>query len=102
MDQSKVGIEWGNQFKYLGVIMGRRLNFIQHINKTVKIVYRLSRLMPNVSGPRESKRKLLTSVVYSKVLYTTPVWTNSLEKLTTTKILLMAQLTKWSRQVDCW
>lgn len=34
----------------------------------------LSRLMPNIGGPSQNKRSLLSSVVLSKVLYAAPVW----------------------------
>lgn len=40
---------------------------------------------------RECKRELLVNVVYSKVLYATPVWASALEKQTTANSLLTAQ-----------
>jgi ABC-type Fe2+-enterobactin transport system substrate-binding protein len=30
--------------------------------------------MPNIGGPSQAKRILLTSVVLSKILYAAPVW----------------------------
>ena len=32
--------------------------------------------MPNIAGPREAKRRLVASVVHSKLLYVAPVWAN--------------------------
>ena len=34
--------------------------------------------MPNIDGPRGAKRRLVASVVHSKLLYAAPVWANAL------------------------
>ena len=39
----------------------------------------MARLMPNIGGTREAKRRLVTSVVHSKLLYAAPVWANALQ-----------------------
>ena len=58
--------------------MDRRLSFGEHpkiaANKTIQCGAKLARLMPNIDGPREAKRRLVASVVYSKLLYAAPVW----------------------------
>ena len=35
--------------------------------------------MPNIGGPREAKRRLVASVVHSKLLYAALVWANALQ-----------------------
>ena len=35
--------------------------------------------MPNIGGPKEAKRRLLASVVHSKLRYAAPVWANALQ-----------------------
>ncbi|XP_030767350.1 uncharacterized protein LOC115891090 [Sitophilus oryzae] len=55
-----------------------KLNFADHINKTItkaeKTVTALALVMPNVGGARASKRRVLASVVHSQLLYAAPVW----------------------------
>lgn len=69
--------------KYLGVWLDTKTSFAEHINRTVikaeKTVRALSNLMPNIGGPRASKRKILSSVAHSQILYGAPVWQNAIE-----------------------
>ena len=71
-------IEWKKSIRYLGVELDRRLSFGEHLqNATAKAIQcgaALTRLMPNIGGPREAKRRLVTSEVKSKLLYAAPVW----------------------------
>lgn len=64
--------------RYLGVIIDDRLSFKQHIEytsvKAAKINATISRLMPNLRGPGQNRRKLLASVVGSVMLYGAPIW----------------------------
>lgn len=79
---------------------------IPHISKAMKKGIEagaiLSRLMPNVNGPRWCKRKLLTSVVYSKVLspYAAPVWASTLDRQRVARSLLTAQ--RYERWQERW
>ena len=59
--------------------------------KAIQCEAALTRLMPNISGPREAKRRLVASVVNSKLLYATPVWTSSLNNHAIQKKLFSAQ-----------
>ncbi|XP_060873836.1 uncharacterized protein LOC132947548 [Metopolophium dirhodum] len=43
-----------------------------------KIDTQLSKIMPNVGGPREDRRRLLSSVVHSVLLYGAPSWGHTL------------------------
>ena len=53
--------------------MDRRLSFGEHLQiaiaKAIQCGASLARLMPNIGGRRGAKRRLLESVVYSKLLY---------------------------------
>lgn len=64
--------------KYLGVWLDTKLTFAPHVNETVKkaerTVVALTNLMPNVGGPKSSKRRILASVAISQILYAIPVW----------------------------
>lgn len=73
--------------KYLGVWLDRKMTFSEHFNKVTESVGKtlsvLTRVMPNIGGPRSSKRKVLTSIIHSKILYAAPVWQTAMnnEKL---------------------
>lgn len=81
--------------KYLGVTIDNRINFGDHIltvtNKADKIAAALTRLMPNIGGPKEGKRRVLCSVVHSILLYAAPIW---YETLSIKKNLMMLQKTQ--------
>ena len=76
-------VEWKTSIKYLVVQLDRRLSFGHHLQiataKTIQCGANLSRLMPNIGGPREAKRRLVASVVLSKLFYADPVRANALQ-----------------------
>ena len=76
-------IEWKTSIKYLGVQLGRRLGFDEHLKiaaaKATQCGANLARLMSNIGESREAKRRLVASVVHSKLLYAAPVWSNALQ-----------------------
>ena len=88
-------VEWQTVIKYLGVQLDRRLSFGEHLQiATAKVIQcgaNLARLMPNIGGPREAKRRPVASVVNSKLLYATPVWPNALQNHAIQRKLLSAQ-----------
>ena len=88
-------IEWKKSIKYLGVQLDRRLSFGEHLQiataKAIQCGAALTRLMPNIGGPREAKRRLVASVVNSKLLYAAPIWTNALNNHAILKKLFSAQ-----------
>jgi len=49
----------------------------------------LGRLMPNIGGPMQAKRRLLMSVVHSRLLYGAVVWSESALKIQKCKNLLL-------------
>ena len=81
-DVNGCSLEATNSVKYLGVTIDAKLTYWNYINqaadKAAKSVAALSRLMPNVAGPRASKRRLLMEVAHSIMLYGAEVWAKSL------------------------
>lgn len=82
--------------RYLGVRLDTRLSFVNHATTVAagarKAAAALGRLMPNVSGPTQSKRKLLMSVVHSRLLYGAEVWADSADEIQKSRnALLQAQ-----------
>lgn len=76
-------IQSKDAIKYLGVILDRRLSFSAHLKyagaKASRSYSALARMLPNVGGPRSSRRHLLASVVKSVFLYGAPIWSESLK-----------------------
>ncbi|KAK7862431.1 hypothetical protein R5R35_001341 [Gryllus longicercus] len=63
---------------YLGVVIDERLTFAHHFKMVTEKAGRttgaLSRLMPNIGGPSQGKRKILSSVMQNILLYAAPIW----------------------------
>nr|AMS38369.1 hypothetical protein [Bactrocera tryoni] len=76
---------------YLGVRLDPRLTFwvqIQHAaGKAAKITSQLSRLMANIGGPSQEKRKLLMSTTISVLLYGAEIWADALKKENRRKVV---------------
>ena len=68
--------------KYLGVTIDTRMSFKDHLRnaglKASKVARALAGVMPNIGGPKQPRRLLLASVVYSVILYGAPIWTNAI------------------------
>lgn len=83
--------------KYLGVWLDTKLTFSEHINRTVQkasnTITALSKVMPNINGPSSSKRRVLASVVNSKILYAAPVWHEAMKNKKLSSKLLSLQRT---------
>ena len=69
--------------RYLGVMLDTRLSFTSHVEhaavKAAKVATALARLMPNIGGPRQPRRKLLASVVISILTYGIAIWDEALK-----------------------
>jgi len=76
-----IPIQLSKHLRYLGVILDSRLSFVKHAEtiarKASTSAVALSRLMPNIRGPCQWKRRLLASVAESQLLYATPVWSEA-------------------------
>lgn len=78
--------------KYLGVKLDNEWSWRPHIlyaeEKANKVAQSLARLMPNLRGPGEDRRRLYTQVLHSVILYGAPVWANVLMMSPRTQIPL--------------
>ena len=88
-------IVWKKSIRYMGVQLNRRLSFGEHLQiataKAIQCGAALTRLMPNIGGPREAKRRQVASVVNSKLLYAAPVWAKALQYHAIQRKLFSAQ-----------
>ena len=88
-------IEWKKSIKYLGVQLDQRLSFGEHLQiattKAIQCGAALTRHMANIGGPREAKRRLVASMVNSKLLYAAPIWTSALNNHAILNKLFSAQ-----------
>lgn len=75
-------IEIKESIRYLGVELHRVLGYKAHVEtaaaKAQTTASALARLMPNIGGSGQRKRKLLFTVVESKLLYASPIWFEAL------------------------
>lgn len=69
-----------------------RLNFSAHFKyveeKMGKVNRALGRLMPNLRGPTEWKRRLYSNILSSVALYGAPIWSDALQRSEVNKRLL--------------
>ncbi|KYB24913.1 hypothetical protein TcasGA2_TC034914, partial [Tribolium castaneum] len=84
-----------SSIKYLGVWIDQNCGFKQHIQQTAikveKTITALSSVMPNIGGPSSSKRRMLSSVAHSAMLYGAPIWHNAMTIESYKKILFSLQ-----------
>ena len=75
--------------------LDRKLSFGEHLQiataKAIQCGAVLTRLMPNIGGPREAKRRLVATGVNSKLLYAASVCTSALNNHAIQKKLFSAQ-----------
>lgn len=83
--QIRVGTEAINiqkSMKYLGIYLDTNWTFNEHINyieeKVMNITRQLGRLMPNLHGPMEKKRRLYANTISSVIMYGAPIWGEAL------------------------
>jgi len=64
-------INFSKSIRYLGVQIDERRTFTEHVetlaNRAAEMVMTIGRLMTNISGPSQAKRRLLMTVVYTKL-----------------------------------
>lgn len=77
--------------KYLGLVLDYRLSFKDHMShvarKATVACTALVRIMPNTRGPKQLRRRLLTSVVQSITLYAATIWSKVTAKKTCTRAI---------------
>lgn len=68
--------------KYLGVLFDPRLHFQEHAMQAAKRAAEagrcLTQILPNLRGAKQRTRRVLATVVTSRVLYGTPIWSTSI------------------------
>lgn len=78
--------------KYLGIILDNSLSFKDHFQyigvKINKVIRALSKLLPNLRGPHEAKRRLYANIVLSIAMYGAPIWSKKLRKSVVSQRLL--------------
>ncbi|KAM8707458.1 hypothetical protein ACLKA7_011527 [Drosophila subpalustris] len=83
--------------KYLGLQLDCRLNYwaqIQHAaKKASRATASLARLMANIGGPTQSKRRLLLTITNTILLYGCEVWAEALEADSRRKVYASVQRT---------
>lgn len=81
--------------KYLGIHLNRNMSMSLHVKltaeKATKALSHISRLMPNIGGPRENSRHILSNVVQSIILYGSSAWQRALNKKVYLNTLLSVQ-----------
>jgi len=75
-------LKLSDHVRYLSMELSSSLGFKTHLSmasdKAEKTATALSQIMPNVGGPKPSRRKLLATVVENQLLNATPIWSGSL------------------------
>lgn len=78
-----IQLKIASEMTYLGMVVDRTRLFKAHVRKAAdkaeKVSAQLARLMPNIGGPREHRRRLLAAVIHSVLLYGAPTWAHTLE-----------------------
>ena len=75
-------IKTRDTMKYLGVTIDAQMSFKDHLRnarlKASKVARMLAGIMPNIGGPKQPRWLLLSSVVYSVILYGAPIWADAI------------------------
>lgn len=99
-------IPYSRTIRYLGVVLDDKLRFSKHAEmaaaKAARAGEQLARLMPNVGGPKYSRRRLYNEVVHSILLYGAPIWAESTRVEKTRLSLARVQRTSALRVVSAY
>ena len=84
-----------NSVKYLGVIFDKNTRFTEHVKHVMsranEVATKLGRLMPNIGGPRSTKRRVLCGAIGSITLYAAPIWGGVMGKEKYRQMLIRVQ-----------
>ncbi|KAI8129373.1 Retrovirus-related Pol polyprotein from type-1 retrotransposable element R1 [Lucilia cuprina] len=99
-------ITFSKSLRYLGVLLDNRLNFNIHVqnirDKALKTANVLTKIMPNINGPKDSTRKLISSVVHSQMLYAAPIIASALKRKCVITQLLKPQRVSALRVISAY
>lgn len=80
-----------DSLKYLGLQLDSKWSFTAHAKtvaaKAGKVAQNLARIMPNISAVKSQKRKILSNVVHSILLYGAPIWAQDMSQTGWTTLL---------------
>lgn len=82
-------IEAKRSMKYLGIYLDDKLSYSVHINKaaekSLKATQQIARLMPNIGGPKQIRRRLLARVGECIITYGAQIWGSKINTMTKNK-----------------
>ena len=97
-------IESKRAIKYLGIIIDDSLSFKEHvkyIGEKASVTQRaLARMMPNIGGPDPFKKRIISAIVTSIMLYACSIWSEALSVGTTRRILSLVYRLSAIRRVS--
>lgn len=80
---NNIKVEPKEKLKYQGIELGKKLGYGSHIRyaavKAGKTAGALERILPNVRGAKQDKRKIIASTVQNQLLYGAPIWAGALK-----------------------
>lgn len=92
LDIGEKSITTRTSMKYLGVVVDEgwtmKYHFKYIVEKSENIIKNLGRLMPNVGGSRENRRRLYSLIVHSVILCAAPLGVKELHKTKAKKELM--------------
>lgn len=92
--------------EYLGIMVDVSWTFSSHfkyvMDKTERVVLALNRLMPNLRGPDERRRRLYMNVVMLVILYGAPVWGDVISRSRMLPALYRLQHTTAQRVISAY
>lgn len=72
-----------SSLRYLGIQIDKTMGFTEHADlvsqRAATAAKQLGYIMPNLGGPRQKARRLLSSVVTSRLLYAAPFWSSNMQ-----------------------
>lgn len=102
-EENKERIPWSDSLRYLGVIIHRTQKHSMHVRKAAEkargVATALARLMPNVGGPRQARRRLLGRVPEATMLYAAPAWASAMKYANSRETVNAAQRDATRREI---
>lgn len=102
-----IKVQIGGGVKYLGLFIDSTWRFREHFSRLTpnleKAAAALSRILPNIGGPKGGVRRMYAVVVHSMALYGAPIWAQEMRVNREIKAMMhRAQRTMAIRAVRCY